>query len=397
MSERLGRECLFLPSGRLALYLALRTWLRPGQGVLISPVTDDVIFFVVLAAGLRPVMAPVSAADGNIDLTAIPDQTWSDVSGVITTNLYGVPDSVVELRSRCSAMGKVLIEDAAHALESWVSSVDGTRRVGTFGEAAAFSLSKHVGVRGGGVLAIGDPARRTELEALRAEVTEPRSFVRDLLYASRSAAERMVGDGVLRRMALRAQRMVDRVDRADHRMPLRSDDLAVAMLTGRDDGPSLDPFDSWARIDLRGYRTERSAMLLRRMSRRLAEMPAESERRLAGVRMLCESEPTAALVAAGARVGPPQALFRVPLLVADREAVVAELERHGVPAGSYIYHPPLDDYAGEMFASASPDPQPARFWSRHVVPINPLHAAEAVTVLRAARTPAAPAGAGAPG
>jgi hypothetical protein len=59
-----------------------------------SPVNDDVILFVVLAAGLRPMMAPVSADDGNIDPAAVPDATWSTLDGVLTTNLYGLPDRV---------------------------------------------------------------------------------------------------------------------------------------------------------------------------------------------------------------------------------------------------------------------------------------------------------------
>lgn len=30
MARRLGRECVYMPSARLALYLALRRWCRPG-------------------------------------------------------------------------------------------------------------------------------------------------------------------------------------------------------------------------------------------------------------------------------------------------------------------------------------------------------------------------------
>src|SRR5207248_6047829 len=57
--RRYGREALYLPSGRVALYLAFREWLRPGDRVLMSPINDDVVFFVVLAAGLVPVLGPV--------------------------------------------------------------------------------------------------------------------------------------------------------------------------------------------------------------------------------------------------------------------------------------------------------------------------------------------------
>jgi dTDP-4-amino-4,6-dideoxygalactose transaminase len=103
MSRRLGRECLYTPSCRLGLYVALRHWCPPGGRVLMSPVNDDVIFFVVLAAGLRPVQAPLNAHDGSIDVAAVPEETWRGLSGVITTNLYGNPDPAPELHVRCRA------------------------------------------------------------------------------------------------------------------------------------------------------------------------------------------------------------------------------------------------------------------------------------------------------
>ena len=75
--------------------------LGPGATASCCPLDDDVILFVVLAAGLRPVMAPVSANSGTIDPAAVPDATWSSLCGVLTTNLYGLPDRVAELRARC--------------------------------------------------------------------------------------------------------------------------------------------------------------------------------------------------------------------------------------------------------------------------------------------------------
>ena len=53
MRARLGRECLYVPSCRLGLYVALRHWCEPGGRILMSPVNDDVILFVVLAADIR--------------------------------------------------------------------------------------------------------------------------------------------------------------------------------------------------------------------------------------------------------------------------------------------------------------------------------------------------------
>ncbi len=97
-----------------------------------SPVNDDVMVFVVLAAGLRPVMAPMPPRDGNIDIRAVPESTWRSVGAVLTTNVYGMPDDVDELRTRCDRMGIPLLEDAVHAIGTTV----GDRPIGTFGTAA---------------------------------------------------------------------------------------------------------------------------------------------------------------------------------------------------------------------------------------------------------------------
>ena len=97
LEGRIGRECVFMPSGRFAIHLAFQLLLSPGDRILMSPLEDDTVFFGALAAGLRPVMAPVSTHDGNMRIDAIDDATWSTISAVLTGNTYGLPDRVVEL------------------------------------------------------------------------------------------------------------------------------------------------------------------------------------------------------------------------------------------------------------------------------------------------------------
>jgi hypothetical protein len=75
-----------------------------------------------------------------------------------------------------------------------------------------------------------------------------------------------------------------------------------------------------------------------------------------------------------------QPLFRVPLLVADRDAAIAALARRGIVVG-YLYDPPLDDYAGEEFTDPSPAPGRARWFAAHALPVDPLRAREAIGVL----------------
>ena len=158
LEARTGRECVFMPSGRFAIHLAFQLLLSPGDRILMSPLEDDTVFFGALAAGLRPVMAPVSTHDGNMRIDAIDDATWSTISAVLTGNTYGLPDRVVELSATCGRFEIPLIEDAAHALET---DIDG-QPIGSFGAVSAFSLSKHFPGRGG-VLALdrgGQPPGR---------------------------------------------------------------------------------------------------------------------------------------------------------------------------------------------------------------------------------------------
>jgi dTDP-4-amino-4,6-dideoxygalactose transaminase len=149
---RTGRGCMFMPSGRFAVHVAFRVLLKPGDRILMSPLEDDTVFFGALAAGLRPVMAPLSAHDGNICPEAVSEATWSSLAAVLTANTYGLPDRVAELGSRCDELGIPLIEDAAHALET---EVDG-RPIGSFGAISIFSLSKHLPGRGGALSLDGE-------------------------------------------------------------------------------------------------------------------------------------------------------------------------------------------------------------------------------------------------
>jgi len=367
LEERTGRPCLFVPSGRIALYLALRTWLSPGDRVLMSPLDDDVILFVVLAAGLRPVMAPVSATDGNIDPAAVPDATWSSLGGVLTTNLYGLPDRVAELAARCDRLGIPLIEDAAHAIQTEV----GGRPVGSFGVAAAFSLSKHVAAGGGGVLAFADPGCRSRLEALRDQVLRARRW-RRAVDPSSPAAARLVYRARLVRPARYLRRTLGLAERSAYRMPLRAPLLNQAVAAG----PQLDRFEPWVRVDLHDYAEPPRPFQLRRMLARLRDLDRQRPQRMAGVRRLQALRAAAPAV----RLGPVQPLFRVPLLVEERDAVLAELLRRQLPVG-YVYDPPLDDYAGPRFTEPSPDPEVARWWARRVLPVDPLDAGRVLGVL----------------
>ncbi|MFJ5777672.1 DegT/DnrJ/EryC1/StrS family aminotransferase [Streptomyces sp. NPDC093094] len=383
MTRRLGRACVYTPSARLALYLALRRWCRPGGRVLMSPVNDDVILFVVLAAGLRPVQAPVSVWDGNIDPDAVPESTWRGLDAVLTTNLYGMPDRVVEIRRRCDQLGIPLIEDAAHAIGT---HVDG-RPVGTFGEAAAFSLSKHTAGMAGGFLAVDDPRDRRELEALRDDLLVPGRLRADLETALRPLARSAVRRLGLVRPVWRTLQRLGLLERDGYRMDLHAARLAA----GAHKAPSLTAYEPWVRVDLHTYRARQGPLVRGQLGVRLAALDRTLTRCRAGVTRLSDSVWATPLLRERAHDG-VLPLFRVPLLVQDRDTLVDRLVTHGVVAG-YLYDPPLDDYAGEEFADPSPAPGPARWFASHVLPADPLQAGRILRALHREGTgPARPPG-----
>ncbi|MEU3184283.1 DegT/DnrJ/EryC1/StrS family aminotransferase [Streptomyces sp. NPDC006923] len=367
MRHRLGRECLYVPSCRLGLYVALRHWCPPGGRVLMSPVNDDVIFFVVLAAGLRPVQAPLDARDGSIDMAAVPESDWRGLSAVLTTNLYGNPDPAPGLRARCDALGIPLIEDAAHAIGSEV----GGRPVGGFGDASVFSLSKHVGAKTGGFLTVADPALRKGLAKARDELLSPSRLGAEIRYALRPYAEAGVRGLRMVRAAHAALRLLGQEEREDIRMPLRPGELRRALAGA----PGLTDFHSWVRVDMHDYRLRPGRTRLRRTERLLAGLDERLDAHRRGTERLL-----ATAWAAPAAEGPVQPLFRVPLLVEDRDAAIAALAGHRVSTG-YLYDPPLDAYAGAAFTDPSPSPGPAAWFARHALPADPRRADQVIAVL----------------
>nr|WP_079275029.1 DegT/DnrJ/EryC1/StrS family aminotransferase [Streptomyces phaeoluteigriseus] len=444
MRGRLGRECVYVPSCRFGLFVALRHWCPPGGRVLMSPVNDDVILFVVLAAGLRPVQAPLKPLDASIDVDAVPDEVWGSLSAVLTTNLYGNPDDAPRLRAKCDALGIPLFEDGAHAIGSEV----GGRPVGAWGDASVFSLSKHVGAKAGGFLSCADPGLREALEKTSEDLLLPGRLSAELAYTVRPYAEAAVRGLRLRRAAWATMRMLGLMEREEIRMPLRARELDRAVGAA----PDLTASDSWVRVDMHDYRLRSGGLRLGRIGRKFDHLDEVLAACRAGTEQLVSTrwarpvpgggageaggsgagagrpaviQPVGRSVAQPAgrpvtqsatqsvsrpvaqSVGRPvaqpvtraltqpvvQPLFRVPLFVADRDAAIAALARRGIVVG-YLYDPPLDDYAGAGFTDLSPDPEGARWFARHALPVDPLRARQVVGVLEesGARPAEAPGG-----
>lgn len=361
MADYCGKYAVLVPSGRLAIYIALRCFLKPGSKVLMSPVNDDVVFFTVLAAGVKPVMAPVSSITGNIDPSAVTAETWSNVSAVLTTNLHGLPDQMEDLIQLCQQYNVLLIEDVAHALGVTVNR----RPIGSFGQIAAFSFSKHLDVQGG-MLCVDTKARLPDVCALRDRLVCRRPATQQLDDFSRPLVKKLstaIGVSDVARSVKQYYFPPESPARVGCRMALRPERLEAALSIG----PGLDSFESWVRVDEPGYRTALSKRSLKRILSKLSQFDNDSNDRILGVKKLLSLE-VAAPILGNIET---QAFLRVPLLVKKRDEIARQLQRNGFPV-SYIYHPSLDEYAGPSFVTPPEDPAGGHWWSSHVLPIDPL-------------------------
>lgn len=380
-AHRYGRPALYLPSGRLALYLAFREWLRPGDRVLMSPVNDDVVFFTVLAAGLVPVLGPVDPSTGNIDPAGIEDATWTGLRAVLTTNLYGIPDRMDLLEERCRRHGLLLLEDAAHAIDT---RFDG-RWIGEFGVAAAYSLAKHVGAAGG-VLTFSEAGRRESLTRRAAQEIRYRPLPVAIAHRTRALLG-TVGTSTRPRkwLATLRDRLRSRpAERPGYRIPYdpaaepagtRMRYEAAAVLQAQKDGGGLARFDQWVRVDDHHYRTWPLRSSLHATLRCLEAFEDNRRRRLAGARKLLEL----GLTPPSLPIPADAALFRVPLFVQGRDKIVSHFAERGLEL-DYIYDPPLDVY-GRALAERLPAGPGAARWSRDVLPVDPLLAERFLTLL----------------
>jgi len=368
-AKRYEREAIYLPSGRLALFLAFREWLRPGDRLLMSPVNDDVVFFTVLAAGLVPVIGPLDPRTGNLDPEGLDEATCRSLDAVMTTNLYGIPDRMDRWVDLSARFEWLLIEDACQALDTrWQG-----RRVGSFSAVAAFSLTKHI-EGAGGVLIFQDPKRRESLlEAAAAAIRVPsllESGRRDLRRRLRRAAE---ATGALAALQGARHAVSPRVhERQGHRMPYQETEVLQAIQAGA----GLDRFDRWVRVDKASYRRQVSSGEIRATLAQLQDFESSRRLRLEGARIL------RGLGLTPADVPLPQddALFKIPLFVHDREGVLQRLQKQGLSV-DYIYDPPLERFATPAMAPSLPSPGVAIRWSRDVLPISPLQAERLVKLL----------------
>jgi perosamine synthetase len=152
----------------VAIELALRALrLRPGAKVLTSTMTFCGAVHAIVHAGLTPVLVDVG------DATLMPDPSTvaaaaeraGGVDAMVVIHFAGYPAAVEELSAAAGLPVARVVEDAAHALGTWVDD----RPVGAISAATCFSFyaTKNLPIGEGGMVTTSDPTMADYLRRAR--------------------------------------------------------------------------------------------------------------------------------------------------------------------------------------------------------------------------------------
>ncbi len=154
-------------SGTDALHLALRACdLRPGDEVITVAHTAVATVAAIAQTGARPVLVDIDRVSYTMDPDRLEGAITPRTKAVLPVHLYGHPADLDAIEDVARRHGLRLIEDCAQAHGARI----GARRVGSIGDAAAFSFypTKNLGALGdGGLVATADPDLARRLRLLR--------------------------------------------------------------------------------------------------------------------------------------------------------------------------------------------------------------------------------------
>lgn len=142
------KNCHYFFSGRYAFGAAIQAvGLRPGDKILVPSYNCGVEIDPILHFGIEPVFYKINK-DLLVDFDDLHSKISRGVKAILITHYLGFPQPVDQIKKICVQRNLLLIEDCAHAL---LSAYKG-RPLGSYGDAAFFSLLKTLPVPNGGVL-----------------------------------------------------------------------------------------------------------------------------------------------------------------------------------------------------------------------------------------------------
>ncbi|WP_420391422.1 DegT/DnrJ/EryC1/StrS family aminotransferase [Acuticoccus sp.] len=152
-------------SGTSALQLALAA-LKVAGSVILTPYSYPATLNAVLWQGCTPIFADIEPGTFGLDPAAVERALTPDVTAIVATHAYGLPNDVAALADVARRHGLKVIYDAAHAMGG---TLDG-RSLLAYGDAAAvsFHATKIFHTVEGGAVVVHDAEHADAVRLLRA-------------------------------------------------------------------------------------------------------------------------------------------------------------------------------------------------------------------------------------
>ncbi len=147
LCEYTGAEyCAMVSNGTAALHIAaMAIGIRPGDEVIVTPITFAASANCILYCGGTPVFADIDPKTYNIDPEDIKRKITDKTKAVIAVDFTGQPVLSDAIRRICDEHGLFFIEDAAHSIGS---SYKG-KMVGSIADITTFSFHPVKTITGG--------------------------------------------------------------------------------------------------------------------------------------------------------------------------------------------------------------------------------------------------------
>lgn len=129
---------IIFPKSRMAFYFLLKNMdLRPGGEVLISAIHIADFVNIIHCAGFKPIVVDIDKKTYCIDYDDLERKINSNTVLFLITHLSGLITDMDKIINISKKTGVPFIEDCSQAFSSYYQE----KRLGTFGQAAIFSLS----------------------------------------------------------------------------------------------------------------------------------------------------------------------------------------------------------------------------------------------------------------
>lgn len=196
-----AKSCVGCASGTDAILLSLRAMdLQEGEGVLTTPFTFFATAGAIHNSRGVPFFVDIDRESFNVSPLKLKEflekkcdkaeegvihkDTGKKIKIFLPVHLYGLPCEMDEIESICQEYNLKIVEDSCQAFGSEYKG----KKVGTFGEASAFSFfpTKNLGGAGdGGIISTKNNYLATRLKKLRVHGSERRYYHDEIGYNSR--------------------------------------------------------------------------------------------------------------------------------------------------------------------------------------------------------------------